>query len=147
MAADAPTLPVTCRICCAPLADRNRRYCDACLSEHEAGKLTTLMTSGPEALARKRAAGQDPTKTPEALRRQSEKMIEQQRAAREWEREHPEKVDPAEFAREILPKIQDVPLNALMAATGLSKRSCSMIRRGLSVPHPRHWNRLRQIPP
>ncbi len=139
VAANALTLPVTCPMCGVSLADRNRRYCGACLPEHEAEKLAALITSGPDALARKRAAGQDPTKTPEALRRQSDKMIEQRRATREWEREHPEKVNPAAFVREILPKIQDVPLSALMAATGLSKRACSLIRRGLSVPHMRHW--------
>ncbi len=136
------SLPATCAGCGMMLDDRQRHYCDACLPEHEAEKLAALMMSGPDALAQMRAEGRDPTKTAEALRRQSNKMIEQRRAAREWEHEHPEKADPAVFVREILPKIQDVPLNALMAATGLSKRSCSIIRRGLSVPHMRHWQAL-----
>src|SRR6478735_7119074 len=53
-------------------------------------------------------------------------MVAQNRAAREWEREHPEKPDPQVFIREILPKIQGVPLGA-------------RIWRGLKVSHPRHW--------
>lgn len=39
--------------------------------------------------------------------------------------------------------LQGVPLSAMMRATGLSLRYCSLIRRGLAVPHPRHWAALR----
>jgi len=140
--ADGPALPATCWMCGIPLADRNRRYCDACLPEHDAEKLASLITSGPDALARMRAAGQDPTKTNEALRQQSEQMSERRRAAKEWEREHPEKCAPGVFVREVLPRIQSVPLSMLMEATGLSKRQCSRIRQGQSTPHARHWHLL-----
>ncbi len=30
-------------------------------------------------------------------------------------------------------------------ATGLTCAYCSMIRRGLYVPHPRHWGVLREL--
>lgn len=32
-----------------------------------------------------------------------------------------------------------------MEATALSLRYCSLIRRGLQVPHPRHWGALAQL--
>ena len=63
-------------------------------------------------------------------------------ANREWDRTHAKR-DPEEFHREILPALEDVPLQRLMEATGLSKTVCSYVRRGLKVPHPRHWDGLR----
>ncbi len=143
--ASSLVLQAACRMCGTSLVDRNRRYCDACLPEHEAEKLATLITSGPDALARKRAAGKDPTKTDEALQQQSERMSERRRAANEWEQEHGAEHDPEVFTRDILAKIQSVPLSALMEATGLSKRQCSRIRQGLSVPHMRHWVALGEV--
>jgi hypothetical protein len=50
-----------------------------------------------------------------------------------------ERGDPDLFAREVLPAIQEVSLRRLAAATGLSLRYVSLIRRGEQVPHPRHW--------
>lgn len=32
-----------------------------------------------------------------------------------------------------------------MAATGLTNASCSLIRRGLTVPHPRHWEAMADL--
>jgi hypothetical protein len=37
-----------------------------------------------------------------------------------------------------------VPLRVLQDATGLSKTTCSEIRRGIKVPHARHWDGLRE---
>jgi hypothetical protein len=51
------------------------------------------------------------------------------------------------FKREILPLIQEVPLRRLVEATGLSLRYCSLIRRDEKVPHPRHWEALREVTP
>jgi hypothetical protein len=52
---------------------------------------------------------------------------------------------PEVFAREILPAIQSVPLSKVAAATGLSIQHCGMVRRGLRVPHPRHWEAMRSL--
>jgi hypothetical protein len=32
-----------------------------------------------------------------------------------------------------------------MRATGLSRTYCGMIRRGVRVPHQRHWEALREL--
>jgi hypothetical protein len=53
----------------------------------------------------------------------------------------------AEFTREILPLIQNVPLREFRQATGLSLRCVSLIRRGERVPHPRHWRIFAKFDP
>ncbi len=67
------------------------------------------------------------------------------RAKAEWEKEHPEALDPDFFAREIRPRLASVPLAALVRVTGLSQPYCAMVRRGERVPHPRHWEALRAL--
>lgn len=61
-----------------------------------------------------------------------------------WEAKH-SKPDLSMFRREILPQIQGVPINRLAGAPGLSKAACSLIRAGKVVPHPRHWEPLREF--
>jgi hypothetical protein len=63
----------------------------------------------------------------------------------EWEQNQSEKFDPAIFEREIQPKLKTVSLLETMRATGLSRTYCGMIRRGVQVPHPRHWGALRGL--
>ena len=52
---------------------------------------------------------------------------------------------PEEFTRMILPGLAAVSVRAMAAATGLSHPYCSMIKRGIYVPHPRHWGALRSL--
>jgi hypothetical protein len=54
-------------------------------------------------------------------------------------------LDPATFEREIKPKLKTVSLLETMRATGLSRTYCGMIRRGVRIPHPRHWEALRDL--
>lgn len=49
------------------------------------------------------------------------------------------------FERDILPALQSVPVRAMARATGLTRAYCSMIRRGVYVPHPRHWEVLKRL--
>ncbi len=67
-------------------------------------------------------------------------------ANRAWDRHHGP-ADQQVYKREILPRLANVTLRQLGAATGLSKTTCSQIRRGLKVPHPRHWEELRTLSP
>jgi len=53
--------------------------------------------------------------------------------------------DPATFAHEIAPQLANVTLTEMMEATGLSRPYCAMIRRGVRVPHARHWSALRML--
>ncbi len=53
--------------------------------------------------------------------------------------------DPAIFEKEIVPKLNAVSLLETMRATGLSRTYCGMIRRGVRIPHRRHWEALREL--
>ena len=52
---------------------------------------------------------------------------------------------PAIFKTEIGPKLKTVSWLETMRATGLSRTYCGMIRRGVRIPHPRHWGVLRTL--
>jgi len=69
------------------------------------------------------------------------KLKERWAAQRAWDDEEGE-ADPEVFRREILPQLQGVSLTRLSEVSGLSVQYCGLIRRGLKVPHPRHWQRF-----
>jgi hypothetical protein len=91
-----------------------------------------------------RADGRDPSQTPDAKRKMGDANSKQMLAVRAWDRDH-ERPDPEVFTLEILPAIQGIPLRKLAAASGLSVQRCGVIRRGLAVPHPRHWDEFRAL--
>lgn len=64
-----------------------------------------------------------------------------QKAVHEWNQAN-EQLPKSLFTDQILPTLQSVPLSDMAEATGLSLGYCSFIRRGLKVPHPRHWSAL-----
>jgi hypothetical protein len=67
------------------------------------------------------------------------------RASAAWSRKHSDTFDPESFAKEIGPRLATASRAAMMRATGLSRPYCSMIRRGVRIPHPRHWEGLRSL--
>jgi CRISPR-associated endonuclease Cas1 len=142
-----PSIPSpACRYCGIMLKDRKRRFCDACLPDYDLERQEGFATAGPAALARMRSSGRDPTKTPEARAKRAQAQSQRNKEAADWERVHPgESSDSEAFRREILPLLQGLPLSRLVEATGLSVRHCSRVRRGLAVPHPRHWEALSQL--
>jgi hypothetical protein len=106
--------------------------------------LVTLQKVGPEAVGHLIAEGRDPTHGGEAARMRAASLLRRKREAAEWERQH-KRPDPAEFRKKILPKLRSVPLGLMVKATGLSLIYCSLVRRGVYVPHPRHWEPLKSI--
>jgi len=86
----------------------------------------------------------DPRRSPEAGAKRREAMTRIARENKQWDRTNGP-TDAATFTREILPQIRALPLNALMEGTGLTKEACSLIRAGKTVPHPRHWQALREL--
>jgi CRISPR-associated endonuclease Cas1 len=150
--ATAPTkahrsLVSRCRTCGGMLdADhKDSGYCASCQPEHKAETLAAFMRAGPDALAERRAAGNDPAHSDAADRAKGARNLQHMEAAEAWEREHG-KGDAAlnreQFTREILPLLQSVPIRQIQRATGLSLRYVSLIRRGEALPHPRHWATL-----
>ena len=51
----------------------------------------------------------------------------------------------AQFDRELRQQLQDVSIRRLCDATGLSPSYWSLIRRGMRVPHVRHWEALKAL--
>jgi hypothetical protein len=107
--------------------------------------VSVFSNAGPAALAKKRAEGTDPAHTREARRKQGIHAKEYIRANAEWEESHNIGDCELDFSQDILPGLQRLPLSTIVNATGLSLRYCSIIRRGLKVPHHRHWELLREI--
>jgi hypothetical protein len=98
-----------------------------------------------KALAAQTAAGKDPRRGAAVNRARAEAISEGHRRNRRWAREHPGQRDAAWFKREISPKLDAFTLAEIAAATGLSLAACSRIRVGAKVPHPRHWEALREL--
>jgi hypothetical protein len=134
----------SCPSCGGSLPSPDRAVCDDCLPERRKETAALLSKSAHAALAQLRSEGRDPMHRPDARRKVGAANAERVRENVEWERTHA-KPDPDEYRREILPRLQNVPLTKLEQTTGLSKQYCSRIRRGLFVPHARHWEALRRI--
>ncbi len=141
----APKPPPVCRECGVVLEDPERLYCNGCLPERRAEAVATFAGAGPAELARRRAAGEDPAHGGEAGLKRSRRNAEHVRAIATWERPGDGSEAAIDFGRDVLPRLQGAPLSALMQATGLSVRYCSLIRRGLRVPHRRHWAALARL--
>ncbi len=125
------------------LKRQDRDHCDHCMSVELRANATDFRERGRATRAALRAEGQDPAHSAVANQRRGEKVTQHQRAFRKWDAEHGGDADPEVFRREILPGLQAVSLGAMAKATGLSEGYCSFIRRGLKIPHRRHWEQLR----
>jgi CRISPR-associated endonuclease Cas1 len=140
----APTPLNFCLSCGTEICRRRRSYCGDCLPGVREEGLATFQVAGPAALARLMAEGRDPTHGGAAARKRAKSLARRREEAAKWERTN-HRPDPEEFRRRILPGLQAVPIEEMARATGLSVRYCSMIRRGLYMPHPRHWEVLKLL--
>jgi hypothetical protein len=140
-----PGLPSACRVCGVLLDETNRLYCDACLPQRDTEQRAGFTARGPETLAQLRAQGVDPAHGGAAGRKRRERNARHQREIAAWEGTASGREADLDFARDVLPGLRDVSLDALMRATGLSLRYCWLIRRGERVPHPRHWAALNGV--
>ncbi|MFZ0364705.1 MAG: hypothetical protein WAL67_10920 [Candidatus Cybelea sp.] len=62
-----------------------------------------------------------------------------------WAHEHPGQRDEAWFKREVALKLDGFSLKEIGKATGLSLATCSRIRAGTKIPHPRLWDSLCEL--
>jgi CRISPR-associated endonuclease Cas1 len=136
-----------CRGCGLLLSADGRRskqaYCTECREIVREEALSHFQMAGPAALARARAEGHDPSKTSEALVKVAATQRERAAARTAWERANAEgHFSPETFRSDILPALRDIPVSAIVRATGLSLYYCSQIRRGIRVPHPMYWESL-----
>ncbi len=134
--------PNACRECGTVLTGNGRKYCDECLPTYQLEQATSFGEAGRAKLAELRASGRDPSQSREARKHRGKKNSQRMQEQKVWEAEHDREADPDVFRRDILPKLRGVSLGMMANATGLSQQYCSQIRRGLKVPHERHWEAL-----
>lgn len=106
--------------------------------------MAAFQRAGSTAISRLIAKGRDLAHGGEARWKRGATVSQRNKEVRAWDENHP-RPDPSEFVRAILPSLGSVPLQRMMEVTGLSLRYCSLIRRGLRVPHPRHWSKFAQL--
>jgi hypothetical protein len=57
----------------------------------------------------------------------------------EWNAKNPDQtVDEEWFRLTVITVLQGMTLSRISETTGLSQQYCSLIKRGLKIPHPRH---------
>jgi CRISPR-associated endonuclease Cas1 len=139
-----PLVPVACARCGRRIEKRRRRHCEGCMPQARREHGLRAIERAREALRLQTLAGNDPRADAATNRKRGEAIVEQRRRSRQWNRENPSGAgrDRAWFLREVLPKLDDVPLSTIARATGLSLAACSRYRSGARVPHPRHWDAL-----
>jgi hypothetical protein len=87
----------------------------------------------------------DPGYRKETVKRRQATVADVRALDRDWERRSVPIMDRAEYLEKLAPQLRVAKLTSIVTATGLSKASWSMIRRGRSVPHPRHWLALNRL--
>lgn len=102
------------------------------------------MEAGLREFERRRRTGVDPSHSGQAARRRGEIMRRRMGELQAWNRHHP-RPDPEVLRREVLALLQSLPVRRIARGAGLSLYYASLIRRGLCVPHPRHWEALKRV--
>ena len=90
-----------------------------------------------------RGTGYDPTTTPEAQRRRAATASQQRKVVAAWRDDG--SLDGVDFRRDILPKLQRLPVRLIAEAMGASLSHGSIVRGGKVVPHKRHWKALQRL--
>jgi hypothetical protein len=123
----------------------DRVYCDECLGDGHREALNLASVAASRVLAQLRASGRDPAHGAEAARKRAAALSRRREEAKVFERRSDALPSKEIFEREILPRLKSVSVPSMARATGLTRGYCSMIRRGIHVPHPRHWEALRGL--
>lgn len=139
-------LPQGCCDCAAPLPDYQQQRCASCAVVERAASVRRMTAAGQSSLARLRLLGRDPSHSKDASKRRTATLVQRHAEKRGWHRTKEQMaLDVIEYRASLLPRLASATLGELVRATGLSKAQCSLMRRGLRVPHPKHWDALRAI--
>jgi hypothetical protein len=139
------TPPAACRSCGVVLASDGRAYCDDCVTDHRRGALHSASTAANATLTSLRAEGKDPAHGREAAKKRARSLARRRQETKTYEAVAGELPPREFFTQEILPRLEGVPIRAMARATGLTRGYCSMIRKGIYVPHQRHWDALKRL--
>ncbi len=116
---------------CGQATTETRKLCDSC---RDAKRGVARLSK----LSELRNAGVDPAHGGTAASRRGTTNSGHQRAVATWNEEN-DRPDPKVFTKVILPGLRGVRVADMAEATGLTPGYCSFIRRGIKIPHPRHW--------
>ncbi len=137
-----PTVTPTCRTCGIMLTDKTRQLCPACWPITRSKLAAERVKSGNAILAEMRARGVDPTNSPKAAAKRSVSLSRRKREELAWDPSDSQEWTQERYEAEILPRLAQLSLSSLQAATSLSISACSRIRSGKLKPHRRHWEVL-----
>jgi CRISPR-associated endonuclease Cas1 len=102
--------------------------------------------SGPRRVRCEKCIDADLCQSPELRQNRRAAISSRKRAFSEWDEAHPDTpYDPAYFRREILPRLGQVKLAAIMEAGDMSKSFASTVRRGIYAPHVSTWPALARL--
>jgi len=135
-------LPARCKECGTEIPKR-RSLCDACVKTLPARASKRAV----EVQAQLKARGVDKRSGAAARAKHAEHANRQQKELSAWKAANPVTPNPQAFTKEIWPKIRDLSVASLTAATGLSESMCKNVRSGKQVPHPRHWDKFLAVLP
>jgi hypothetical protein len=139
-------VPRRCVECGTVLSGRGA-HCPDCLLTVRTEEFDRARVKATATLEALRRQGSDPSHGGEAASKRARTLARRREEAKAFEAIL-EELPPREvFIREILPTLQTIGVRAMAEATGLTRSYCSMIRRGLYVPHARHWEALRRLDP
>jgi hypothetical protein len=90
--------------------------------------------------------GRIATHSPSAEASRSATQAKQAEALRKWNpSDLPRWLDEEFYRREILPQLTSFTVKAIRLALDVSHPYATLIRRGISIPHPRHWGALARL--
>jgi CRISPR-associated endonuclease Cas1 len=135
-------LSATCPTC-GGVRSRDREMCQTCFLEWRKLNLEEITRASQTRLSDLRQAGLDPAHGGQAGRRRAEAVANGKRESLRWDEQN-KKPSNSEFET-IRSSLMAVTVGAMSRTTGLSPGYCSMIRRGIKTPHPRHWEALTEL--
>jgi hypothetical protein len=127
----APKIPETKRRCriCGSQTTTGSTYCAKC-----------VRIANRENLLKHAQLGRIATHGPIAEARRSATQARQAEALRNWNpSELPKWLDEDAYRREILPRLANFTVKAIRTKLNISHPYATLIKRGSSIPHPRHW--------
>jgi CRISPR-associated endonuclease Cas1 len=136
-----------CVDCGDQMPTRQQKRCANCNKPYVTALAHAHAQRARDSLAKTRATGQDPTTTPEALRKRAASVAANHAAAAAWQAAHPDQTgDPNVYWTQIQPSLKGVSVSQISRQLGVSLASASKMRAGSLLPHVRHWDALRELP-
>jgi len=136
-AANVPAIPKTkprCPICGGSIT-KGSTYCAKC-----------ALLAYRENLLQQAKLGRIATHSAIAEGRRSATQVKQAEALRKWNpSDLPNWLDEDFYRREILPRLSGFTVKKIRLAIGISHPYATLIKRGLKMPHPRHWKTLADL--